>query len=97
MNKKVNTTLFILGATVFNILVTVLSFLLLLVIYAKTIMNILPEAAQAWSFPLIFITAIAVSFIVYRLVLKLLLKNIKMEKYFEPIFAGRGRRAGSGE
>jgi hypothetical protein len=89
MNKKANTALFILGATVFNILVTVLSFLILLIVYARFIMRFLPESAQAWSFPLIFIAAIVISFVVYRFALKLLVNKIDMEKYFEPILAGR--------
>ena len=92
MNKKLNTALFIVGATLFNILVTVLSFLLLLVVYARFLMRYLPEGAQAWSFPAIFIVAIAVSFVVYRFALKLLLKKIEMEKYFDPIFNSRKRR-----
>ena len=91
MNKKANTALFILGATLFNILVTVLSFLLLLIVYAKFIMRFLPEGAQAWSFPLIFIFAIAISFVVYRFTLKLLIRKIPVDKYFDPIIGG-GRR-----
>ena len=89
MNKKANTILFILGATLFNILITVISFVLLLAIYAKLIMSHLPEGAQAWSVVLIFIAAIAVSFVAYRFALKLLLKKIQIDKYFDPIFGGR--------
>ena len=92
MNKKLNTALFILGATIFNVLVTVLSFLLLLVIYARFIMGFLPEGAQAWSFPIIFIAAIAASFVVYRFALKFLLKKINIEKYFDPIIGGNRRK-----
>ena len=89
MNKKANTLLFLLGATLFNVLVTVLSFLLLLAIYARFIMGLLGEGAQAWSFFFIFMAAIAVSFVVYRLALKLLMKKIDTEKYFDPIFGRR--------
>ena len=91
MNKKLNTALFILGATLFNILITVLSFLLLLIVYARFLMQRLPETAQAWSFPLIFIAAIVISFIVYRFALKLLLKKVEMDKYFDPIFSSKKR------
>ena len=91
MNKKVNTALFILGATLYNILVTVLSLFLLGAVYGKFIMPFLPRAAQEWSFPLIFIFAIAISFVVYRFTLKLLMKKIPVEKYFDPIFGGRRR------
>ncbi|MDR0456300.1 MAG: leader peptide processing enzyme [Treponema sp.] len=91
MNKKVNTLLFILGATVFNIIITVVSFLLLLIIYAKTIMRVLPADFQSWSFPLIFIAALAVAFLAYRYTLRFLLKKIEIEKYFDPIFVSKHR------
>jgi len=92
MNKKVNTLLFILGATVFNILVTVLSFLLLLIIYARFFLHVLPEAAQMWSFPLLFIAAMVIGFITYRYALRFLMKKIEMEKYFDPLFVSRQRK-----
>ena len=91
MNKRLNTLLFILGATVFNILITVLFFLLLLILYAKFLLQILPETAHAWAFPILFIAAIAVSFIVYRYTLRFLMKKIDMEKYFDPLFVKKRR------
>ena len=92
MNKKVNTLLFILGATVFNILVTVLSFLLLLIIYARFFLRVLPEAAQMWSFPLMFIAAMVIGFLSYRYALRFLMKKIEMEKYFDPLFVRKQRK-----
>ena len=89
MNKKVNTILFIVGATLGNILVTVLLFLLLLVLYSQFIMRLLPGGAQAWSFSLMFIAAITGSFFAYRFALKLLFKKIDMDKYFDPVFIGK--------
>jgi hypothetical protein len=85
MNKKANTALFILGATLFNILVTIFSFMLLLLIF----MPHLPESAQAWAVVVIFIAAIAMSFVVYRLAMKILLKKIPVDKYFAPLCSGR--------
>jgi len=92
MNKKVNTILFILGATVFNVLITVLSFMLLLILYAKTLMRILPVEAQSWSFPFIFIAALAIAFLAYRYTLRFLLTKIEVEKYFDPIFISKHRK-----
>ena len=86
MNKKANTLLFVLGATLFNIIVTILCFVGLLLIYAKCIMSLLPEDSRSWGFPLIFIAAIVLSFFIYRFLLKLLMKKIDTEKYFDPIF-----------
>jgi hypothetical protein len=89
MNKKMNTMLFILGATVYNVIVAVLSFIILIVLFSRFIASSVSEAALAWSFSLIFIAAIAISFIAYRFTLKFLMKKIDFEKYFDPIFARR--------
>jgi len=91
MNKKVNTILFVLGATVFNIMITVLAFFLLLILYANFLSAVLPPGAQAWSFPLIFISSLVVSFFVYKVVLGFLVKKIDVEKYFDPIIKTRYR------
>ena len=91
MSKKTNTLWFILGATAFNILTTLICFVLLLVVYARLLMPSLPETAAAWGFPIIFIGAIALSFFLYRFILKQVMKKIDMEKHFDPIF-GRRRK-----
>jgi hypothetical protein len=89
MSKKTNTLLFILGATIFNVITTAACFLALLLLYAQFLVPLIPEGGQAWGFPAIFIAAIALSFVIYRFALKFLLKKIAVEKYFEPIFGGR--------
>jgi membrane protein implicated in regulation of membrane protease activity len=86
MNKKLNTIFFILGATLFNMLVTILTFLLLLLCYAKFLMHLLPPEANTWAFPVMFFGSLAVSFIVYRYTLRFLLKKKKKKKYFDPLF-----------
>ena len=92
MNKKVNTLLFILGATLFNIIVTILCFVVLMILYARFFIVLLPEEGHTWVFPVMFIAAIAGTFFLYRLVLKLLLKKIEVDKYFDPIFGGKKRK-----
>ena len=91
MNKKLNTILFILGATLFNIIITVAAILLLLTIYANLLMRRVPESSQIWFILIIFIASIAISYVVYRFVLNFLIKKIDMEQYFDPIFSGRRR------
>lgn len=85
--------LFILAATIFNILITIVSFLALLLLFTFIIMPNLPGAAAgqttAWAIPVMFIGSIAVSFAIYRLILKVFMKKINIEKYFDPIFRGR--------
>jgi len=89
MNKKVNTLLFILGATLFNILVVIVAGFLLLMLYARLLAGVLPDAAHGWAFPLIFIASIAASFVVYRLVLNKIMGKIRFEDYFDPIIKPR--------
>jgi hypothetical protein len=86
MGKKTNTFLFILAATIFNIVATVVCFFLLLLVFIKFLAPLLPETASAWALPAIFIGSIALSFVFYRLALKLLLKKIDLDKYFSPLF-----------
>ena len=92
MSKKTNTVLFILGGTVFNILITVFCFIGFLVIYSKFLYPILPENSAAWVMPVIFVASIVVSFLVYRMAIKILMKKVDMEKYFDPIFGRRPRK-----
>ena len=87
MNKKINTLLFILGATLFNIIVAMLSIVVLWILFVVLVAPNIPETSHAMGFSLIFIIAIAVAFLVYRLVLKFLINKIDIEKYFDPIFA----------
>jgi len=86
MNKKLNTILFILGATLFNVIIAVISFILLLILFGRFVAPILSESAMSWSFSLLFLAAIAVSIFVYRIVLKKLLTKVEVEKYFDPLF-----------
>jgi hypothetical protein len=91
MNKKVNTLLFMLGATLFNVITTILCFLLLLLLYGKLIRPYIPEGGHIWGLPIIFVAAIALSFVAYRVALKQLIKKINIDKYFDPLFRGRKR------
>ena len=89
MSKKTNTLLFILGGTAFNILVTIICFIVLLVIYSRFLYTQLPESSAAWIMPVIFVLSIVASFLIYRVVIKIVMKKVDMEKYFDPIFGPR--------
>jgi phosphoglycerol transferase MdoB-like AlkP superfamily enzyme len=88
MNKKVNTLLFILCATLFNIIIALVSFIVFVIIYLKFQMQ-MPESSRSWAFAVIFLASIGVSFLVYRIVLKHLIEKIDIEKYFDPLFVGK--------
>jgi len=89
MNKKFNTLLFVLGATVFNIAVTVITFILLITLYSFTLAQVLPDAAFEWLFLVFFIGSIVVSFFLYRRILNKILARINFEDYFDPIIKPR--------
>jgi len=86
MNKRVNTILFILGATVFNVIVAVISFIILIMLCAKFILPRIPETGYSWAVSLILLASIAISILVYRAVLKFFLTKIDVEQYFDPLF-----------
>ncbi len=86
MNKRTNTLVFIVVATIFNIIITVASFLALLVVYGRLIAPRIPAHIAAWGLPVIFIGAIVLAFFVYRHVLKIVMRHIDVEKNFDPLF-----------
>ena len=89
MNKKTNTLIFILVATVVNVILTIVCFLVLLLIYSQLIFPMLPEESVAWALPILFVLSIVASLIIYRLLIKLMMKKVDMDKYFDPIFGRR--------
>jgi hypothetical protein len=91
MNKKVNTILFILCATLFNIIIALVSWVVFTLLYVRFLMLQMPEASRSWAFAIIFLASIGVSFLVYRIVLKHLIEKIEIEKYFDPLFVKKHR------
>jgi hypothetical protein len=88
MNKKINTLLFVLGATAVNILITILVFVLLFVVCVR----LLPPDVLAGALPFVFIAALAAAFFIYNRILKIVTNKVDMEKYFDPIFKSRRRK-----
>lgn len=86
MNKKVNTVLFILGATVFNIIMMILILVLGLALISVFVGENLGAGAAQILFLLLFVASIAGAFFLYHRAVKLLSRKIDMEKYFHPIF-----------
>lgn len=93
MSKKTNTFLFILGGTVFNIIITAVALVLLLVLYSILVSNGFPADSADWALPVIFILSLVASFFAYRVVLKIIMKKVDMDKYFDPLFGPRKPRA----
>jgi len=92
MNKKMNTILFILGATFMNVLVAIISFFALFILYYKFAMHLIPEANQEWGIMMLIVAALAISFFVYRAVLRILIDKVDVEKYFDPLFVSKYKK-----
>jgi len=86
MNKKVNTVLFLLGATVFNLLIMFLLIVLFLVLISAVFRDSLNPNVLSIIMIVVFIGSIAASFFIYGRVVKWLSRKIDMEKYFLPLF-----------
>ncbi len=89
MNKKVNTVLFILGATFVNILTMLAILLLGLYLVSVLLSETARESAGQFVFILLFLLAIGGSFFVYNRLIKYVSKKFDMDKYFQPIFKPR--------
>ena len=90
MNRKVNTVLFILGATIINISTMLLILLLGLFLMSVVLSETARESVGQFFFIVVFLAAIGGSFFFYNRLIKLMSKKIDMDKYFHPLFRPRG-------
>jgi uncharacterized SAM-binding protein YcdF (DUF218 family) len=90
MNKRVNTVLFILGATVGNIIIMMVIFLLLFVLFGRFLAPQIPPNIGVYVLMVLFIVSIVATYFIYHRVVKWLSNTYDLEKYFGPIFPRRG-------
>jgi hypothetical protein len=91
MNKKLNTVLFILAASVLNIVVMILLMTILFALMALVLPPDIGAGLGQVIFLIVFALSIGGSFFAYHRFIGFLSKKIDMEKYFHPIFKGRRR------
>jgi membrane protein YdbS with pleckstrin-like domain len=87
MNKKANTVLFVLGATVANVIVMIVVFVALLVPFVRFLSPALSAGVNQAVVFVIFIAAIVITYFVYHKAVKYLSEKIDMDQYFHPIFS----------
>lgn len=92
MNKKLNTLLFVLGATVVNIILMIILLLAGILVLAKSLPAEINPAMGQLALLGIFILAVIGSFFIYHRVMRLIAKRIDLDRYFDPIFKPRRRR-----
>ncbi len=73
--------LFVLGATVMNLLLMVLCFAGLMGLYSLTLARLLPQQALLWALVVVFIGALVISTFVYRSLLKYLRERYHLDEY----------------
>ncbi|SLM18905.1 hypothetical protein SPIRO4BDMA_50420 [uncultured spirochete] len=85
MNKtpanKGKVELFVIGATVANILLMEICFVLLMLLYSAMLSKILPAEALIWAIAVAFILALLMSTLIYRRLLKLLRERYHLDEY----------------
>lgn len=89
MNKKANTALFVLGATVVNVLIMIIIFVVLFVLFGRFVAPALPAQVNQILVLVIFIASIVVTYFIYHRLVKYLSSKFDMEQYFDPIFKRR--------
>ncbi len=92
MNKKVNTILFILGATILNLVFMLLLFFILFALLVRFVSQ--DSSVFPLLLALLFILSIGGSFFLYTFAMKKLSARIRLEDYLSPLF---GRKQGRGD
>jgi hypothetical protein len=89
MNKKLNTVLFLLAATVLNIFLILVLMLAGLYLVGVVAGDSIGRNAAGFAFFAVFIFAIGGSLFLYHRIVKLISKKIDMDTYFHPIIGRR--------
>lgn len=89
MNRRLNTILFLIGATLVNILVMVLLFLILFVLFARFVAPSVPPETGQFILLALFVVSVAGTYFVYHRIIAALQKRVALEQYFGPIFRKR--------
>ena len=89
MNKKVNTLLFLVAASLYNIIIMILIIAILLFLVSRFLPQHTSPAAASSIFIVAFILGIAGSFFIYHKTVRYLSRKIDMDKYFHPLFKKR--------
>jgi hypothetical protein len=82
MTKRAKLLLFMIGATLFNVLLTALLFVGVLALYSLTLGQILKVPSAGLAIAVSFVVAIAISSIVYKKILESLRKRIDFDSTF---------------
>ncbi len=97
MNKKVNTVLFMLGATVVNVLMMIIIFLVLMLLYAWLVPGGFATQLGQVIGIVLFLAAIGLTYFLYHRMIKVISTKWNLDDYFDPIFGKRGGSQGGSQ
>ncbi|MFA7566213.1 MAG: hypothetical protein WCY01_04245 [Alkalispirochaeta sp.] len=86
MNKRVNTVLFILAATVLNIVVMTVLFAVLLVFFARFVAPALSPGVNQIILLLIFVVSVVLTYFLYHRFMRWLTTKYSLDEYMSPLF-----------
>ncbi len=90
MNKKVNTIVFMLAATVLNVVMMVVIFLGLMLLYAWLVPGGFATQLGQVIGIVLFLAAIGLTYFLYHKLIKVISNKWNLDEYFDPIFRRRG-------
>ncbi|MFO8063829.1 MAG: hypothetical protein ACQETQ_02085 [Spirochaetota bacterium] len=90
MNKRLNTVLFILGATIANIILMMAVFLVLFVVFGRFVAPHISPNVGVYMLMGLFVASIVVTYFIYHWAVKKLSNKYDLESYFGPIFPRKG-------
>ena len=92
MDKRFNTTLFIIAATVVNIVLMMLLFLVSFVIFARFLAPILPPGVNRALLLVLLIGSVVGTYVIYHRVMRWVSKRYNLDAHFSPLFRSHNRR-----
>ena len=92
MNKKVNTAIFIVGATLVNVVLMIILFVLFLTVYGIIAASRVSPGVNTAAAVALFVISIVGTYFIYHRIVAYMSGKVNMERYFAPIFRPRGKR-----
>jgi len=89
VNKKTNTILFMLGATLVNVILMIAIFVLLFWLYGRFIAQSVSPQVTSYVMIGIFVASIALTYFLYHRIVKWISSKWNLDDYFDPIFKRR--------
>lgn len=94
MNKRLNSILFIIAATIANIVVMMVLFLVLTLLYAQLLAPRLSPGTNQFVLLVLFVGSVIATYIIYHRVMKWASARYALEEHFVPLFGSSHRRPG---